>query len=95
VSVYVDPLVEGVARDPQAKRVGARNGNRWCHMMADTIEELHAFAKRIGMRRDWFQGDHYDLTPSRRAQALACGAIPVTARDLVKVRQRLRAGRSS
>src|SRR4051795_2875324 len=36
----------------------------WCHMATDgRFEDLHAFAARLGLRRAWFQGDHYDLPP--------------------------------
>lgn len=28
---------------------------RWSHLTADTYEELHALAVKIGMRRAWFQ----------------------------------------
>lgn len=63
----------------QARRIGARNGHRWSHMMTDdpTYAELHAMARRIGMRRSWFQGDHYDLTPGRRAKAVEYGAVEI------------------
>lgn len=65
---------------------------RWCHMVSDVDEaELHAFAARIGLRREWFQSRpdkasaaHYDLTPPRRARALQLGAVAVTARELVR-----------
>ena len=31
----------------------------WCHMATDgELEELHAFAARLGLRRAWFQRDH-------------------------------------
>ena len=60
-------------------------------MQADTLEELHAMADRLGLRRSWFQSkagkpwhDHYDLTRSRRAQAIELGAIPVTWRDAAR-----------
>jgi hypothetical protein len=58
---------------------------RWSgggHMQADNLAELHAFAQRIGLRREWFQSkpgrpanDHYDLTRERRDLALEFGAI--------------------
>ncbi|MGC3968926.1 MAG: DUF4031 domain-containing protein [Pirellulales bacterium] len=54
-----------------------------CHMMADTLAELHEFAQRLGLRRDWFQNGsapHYDLSKEKRAEALALGAIEVPIR---------------
>ena len=45
------------------------------------LEELHLFAEKIGMRRQWFQdhrvAPHYDLVPSRRSQAVLLGAVEV------------------
>lgn len=87
MSVYVDDLFGQVSRDPRAKRVGERNGHRWCHMMADTEEELHAFAARLMMKREWFQGDHYDLVPSKRARAVELGAKEVDSLFLVNLRR--------
>lgn len=63
VAVYVDDITPCIP-----------NANwRWsksCHLIADTVDELHQFAKQIGMRRSWFQDDrrlpHYDLTENRR-----------------------------
>lgn len=49
-----------------------------CHLIADTNEELHEFAAKLGMRRAWFQTDgdpHYDLTASKRAAAVRLGAV--------------------
>lgn len=62
-----------------------------CHLTASTLEELHEFAARIGLRRAWFQHhrilSHYDLTPARRKAALAAGAIEVPMRvQLVALR---------
>lgn len=58
-----------------------------CHLIADTNEELHEFAARIGMRMAWFQksssGPHYDLTASRRAAAVRLGAVEITSREMV------------
>ena len=59
-----------------------------CHLAADTLDELHEFAARLGMRRSWFQSGngrhpHYDLVKSRRDRAVALGALEVSGRDLV------------
>lgn len=72
MSVYVDECIVW----PGAKGIFAKGS---CHLTADTLEELHAFAAKIGMRRSWFQDHklcpHYDLTPARRAVAVKLGAI--------------------
>lgn len=82
--VYVDQLFGAASRDPQARRVGARNGHRWCHMWSEDVQALHRIAHLIGMRREWFQDKpgfpHYDLTPGRRRLALVAGAVE---RDLM------------
>lgn len=55
-----------------------------CHMLADTDDELHAMADRIGVQRCRWQspektsGSHYDIALSKRAQAVAAGAIEIT-----------------
>jgi hypothetical protein len=53
-----------------------------CHMIADTEDELHAMASRIGIARRWYQGDHYDICLSKRALAMRSGAVEVTLRQL-------------
>lgn len=57
------------------------------HLFADTEQELHNFARSIGLRRDWFQAhprlDHYDLTYGKLKQALAKGALQVTDSEMV------------
>ncbi len=51
----------------------------WCHMVSDaSFDELHAFAAALGIPRERFQRDHYDLPPIMRARAVAQGAEPVT-----------------
>jgi len=93
MTVYVDALIQWgpgnySGRDAaQAKRVGARNKHEWCHMFADEsdCEELHTLARRIGLKREWFQGDHYDLTPGRRARAIELGAVQLDRRGSVEV----------
>ncbi len=58
---------------------------RWTgggHLQADTTNELHEFAGRLGLKRSWFQArpgrpemEHYDLTRSKRTLALELGAV--------------------
>jgi hypothetical protein len=64
-----------------------------CHMLADTVEELHAMAERIGMKREWFQPKstpHYDVSLERRRLALQYGAVEA---DKYKVVELIRAYR--
>lgn len=79
MSVYVDELVVWY----HAKHRCFKEGS--CHLTADSEEELHAFAKKIGLRREWFQArstaPHYDLSPGRRKAALLAGAVFVSARE--------------
>jgi Protein of unknown function (DUF4031) len=60
----------------------------WCHMVSGrSVENLHAFASEIGLRRRWFQDGprpHYDLRPSKRRLAVAKGAKEVNVRVLVR-----------
>ncbi|MGA9860447.1 MAG: DUF4031 domain-containing protein [Solirubrobacteraceae bacterium] len=67
------------------------------HLQADTPEELHAFAARLGMRREWFQtrlgrpeNDHYDLTQAGRELAIALGAVQEDRRSGTRRRRALR-----
>ncbi len=60
-------------------------GARWAHLVSDvSVAELHGFADRLGLRRMSFQGDHYDVPESVRAEALEMGAEAVRGRDLVR-----------
>lgn len=75
--ILVDPLVKH-AKSP----LGPQS---WCHMVSDTsLTELHEAAVKIGMKRAWFQGDHYDLVASKRELAIKGGAVAVTSKQLVK-----------
>lgn len=61
-----------------------------CHMMADTEKELHEMADAIGVRRKWYQGDHYDICKSKRAWAVRLGAQEVDTRFMVELRKQQR-----
>ena len=57
-------------------------GRRWAHLMADSLDELHAFAERLGIPRRAFQdrhsGAHYDVDTALRAEALRLGAVAIS-----------------
>lgn len=59
------------------------------HLVADDLDELHAFARRVGLRREWFQDGprpHYDLTTHRALErALHAGAKRVSRRAAVRL----------
>jgi hypothetical protein len=78
VTVYVDNM-----RAPY-------HGMVMCHMLADTDDELHAMAERIGVSRRWHQkpgtpGSHYDICLSKRALAVAAGAVEITWRETGRI----------
>ena len=64
----------------------------WCHLATDSdLEELHAFAAQLGLKRSWFQPGHsgqfphYDQTPSKRRLAVRSGAVPVNPFELIRL----------
>ena len=73
VAVYVDDAVT------------LWRGHRWAHLMADTLDELHDMADRLGIPRRAFQdktsGAHYDVDATLREQAIALGAIAISRHD--------------
>ena len=74
------------------------SGLRWCHLLADDLDELHRFAALLGIKRTSFQGPprsatpHYDLTGYERAKAIGLGAVVCDREQIVIVRRRLRTG---
>lgn len=75
---------------------GKFRGMVMAHLFADTADELHAFANRIGLRRAWFHQQrslaHYDVCKSKRQAALELGAIdlPIGGSDWRRVIRRIR-----
>lgn len=54
------------------------------HLLTSDIEELHTFAKKLGLRHEWFQDKtfpHYDLVASKRRKAIELGAIEIEPGD--------------
>lgn len=68
---------------------------KMCHCWADTREELFAMMERIGVQLKWFQRpsyvggigidaswEHFDIAKSKRALAVANGAVELTMYDM-------------
>jgi hypothetical protein len=78
-------------------------GKLWCHLVADSLDELHQFAARLGLKRAWFQDKasypHYDVTTSVRERALVLGALPARKRQMIAsaslMRNELRASQAA
>ena len=61
----------------------------YCHMISDvSISDLHHFALKIGISRQWFHKDHYDLREGDRMKAIVAGAKEVSSREIVKILNR-------
>lgn len=62
----------------------------FCHMLADSLEELHAMADRIGVDRKHFQNQpgktpHYDICKAKRKMAVGFGAEEIGFRKTVEL----------
>ena len=73
MGIYVDELV------------WESRGRMWCHLLADSAEELHGFAVRLGLPRSSFHSrpgrpwrDHYDVPDAVRPLAVRLGAAEIT-----------------
>ena len=78
MAVYVD--------DMYLHPVGQFGRMKMSHLIADTDEELHAMAARIGVARRWHQApprhdSHYDIALTMRAKAIRAGAIGISYRQ--------------
>ena len=80
MTVYVDDMLMQ-ASVPNGR---VTHHSRWSHLMADSIEELVAFAKSIGLKESWLQmkssGVHFDVTEPKRFKAIQRGAVEVPLR---------------
>jgi len=57
----------------------------WSHLVSDeSLDELHAFAARVGLPRRGFERDHYDVPEHMYGRVIAAGAEPVSSRELVR-----------
>jgi hypothetical protein len=61
------------------------HGRMWGHLVSDTsLDELHTFARRLGIPERGFDGDHYDLPEEHLDAAVAAGAELVSSAELVR-----------
>ena len=91
MSVYVDNAY--ISAKVRSGRL--THESRWCHMTADTTEELIAFAVSLGLQAKYIQypgtwKEHFDVTEPKRRLAVARGAIEVDYRTRVKEMAALR-----
>jgi Protein of unknown function (DUF4031) len=60
------------------------HGRVWSHLVSDeSFEELHEFARRVGLPERGFHRDHYDVPAQLYEQVIAAGATAVSSRVLV------------
>lgn len=69
-------------------RAYAHKRKKYCHLMADCLEELHEFAASLGIKRHWFDKDHYDIREHEFELVVNAGAIVVSSRELIKLRKK-------
>ena len=70
----------------------------WCHMMADSLDELHHFAQLMKIDARLFHRTasytHYDITMEMRERVIACGAVDADRRTIIlcgkKLKQQLK-----
>jgi hypothetical protein len=84
MAVYVD------------EAIWKQHGRKWCHLLADDVDELHRFARELGLHRISYQGPpkttkpHYDLTANERSRALCYGAIACDRTGVILVLRQVR-----
>jgi len=81
MTVYIDDMYK--------YPIGRFGRMKMSHLMADTEQELHDMANRIGIARKWCQHEglgqghvHYDIAMSKRKLAISYGAVPITLREM-------------
>lgn len=69
-------------------------GYQWCHMLADSLQELHEFATLIEVDPRLFHRNasypHYDITVQMREAALTNGAIKATRKQIIDAAKKLK-----
>ena len=80
MTVYVDDMY----RHPIGEfKTASGRIYKMSHLIADTSDELLAMVRAIDVNPKWIQhrgtrDEHFDIAISKRAAAIAAGAIPIT-----------------
>lgn len=87
--VYVDAIFIMPSKNRKAFNVGKRHDHKWCHLWADSLGELMAFAGKIGLNSDWMQNEsgrfpHFDIVPTYRRKAIESGAVEMSFKEYLK-----------
>ena len=68
------------------------NYKKHCHLFSEKTdtgnEQLHKFAEKIGLNRNWFQDaniPHYDLNETKRKLAIKMGAIEIDSKEILRL----------
>lgn len=82
MTVYVDAPIWTKAASKQPRKT-------YSHMVADSLQELHEFAAKIGIKKHFFHkhrvASHYDITSDQQVVALSNGAQLVSSTDIVRI----------
>ncbi|MBU5617954.1 DUF4031 domain-containing protein [Psychrobacter sp. TAE2020] len=69
-------------------------GYKWCHMLADSLQELHDFAELIEVDKRLFHGNasypHYDITLQMRLTAIENGAFAADRKKIIECAKKLK-----
>ncbi|MFJ1669394.1 DUF4031 domain-containing protein [Streptomyces bottropensis] len=73
MSIYIDPPT------------WPGHGRMWSHLVSDdSFDELHAFARRLGIPARAFERDHYDIPSHRYEEVVRAGAAEVGSKELLR-----------
>jgi hypothetical protein len=93
MALYVDQVVTTEYGAPDQS---GEERTRWCHLLADTRPELHAAARQLGLRHNWYQQPdrgvhwHYLISARQRVQAIRLGATELNRAGLAALIKRRR-----
>ena len=82
MTVYVDQPIYARSASKKPRKL-------YSHMVADTFDELHAFAAKIGVKKHFFHraktAHHYDINSDQFKIAVDNGAKVVDSREIVRI----------